>query len=92
LNNYATALASAKKFEEAIPYFEKATYINPKYDEGKFNLAYSYTQLGNYEKALDWLSKVDTIANPKTEEEVKKNKAILDNKANFTNAIMEKKR
>ena len=91
LNNYATALASAKKFEEAIPYFEKATYINPKYDEGKFNLAYSYTQLGNYDKALDWLSKVDTIANPKTKEEVKKNKAILDNKANFTNAIREKK-
>ena len=90
LNNYATALATAKQYTEAIPLFEKAVEINPKYDEGKFNLAYSHTQLGNYDTALRWLSKVDTIANPKTPDEVKKNKAILDNLASFTQSIQSK--
>ncbi len=91
LNNYATALASNKRYNDAIPIFEKAVQINPKYDEGKFNLAFSYTQLGNYPAALDWLTKVDTIPNPKTSEEVQKNKAILDNLANFKRSIDERK-
>jgi O-antigen ligase len=90
LNNYATALAKLEKYPEAIPYFEKAVEINPKYDEGKFNLAFSYTQLGEYQHALDWLAKVDTIANPKNEDDVKKNKGLLDNKANFLKSIEEK--
>jgi O-antigen ligase len=90
LNNYATALAKLEKYPEAIPYFEKAVEINPKYDEGKFNLAFSYTQLGEYQRALDWLAKVDTIANPKSEEDRKKNKGLLDNKATFLKSIEEK--
>lgn len=90
LNNYATALASAKKYAEAIPIFEKAIEINPKYDEGKFNLAYSHTELGNYTVAMDWLTKVDTIPNPKTPDEVQKNKFILENLANFKNTIQQK--
>jgi O-antigen ligase len=90
LNNYATVLASVKQYEAAIPIFEKAVEINPKYDEGKFNLAYSHTQLGNYTAAMDWLNKVDTIPNPKTSDEVEKNKSILSNLANFRTTIQQK--
>ncbi len=90
LNNYATALATVKQFETAIPIFEKAITINPKYDEGKFNLAFSHTQLGNYTAAMDWLNKVDTIPNPKTPDEVQKNKTILTNLANFRTTIQQK--
>jgi O-antigen ligase len=92
LNNYATALATTKRYNEAIPIFEQAVQINPKYDEGKFNLAYSHTQLGNYPLALDWLTKVDTIPNPQTPDEVQKNKLTLGNLATFRKSIEEKQR
>lgn len=90
LNNYATALATQEKFSEAIPYFEKAVEINPKYDEGKFNLAFSYTQLKQYDKAMEWVMRVDTIPNPPSEMERKKNRSILENKATFIKSIQEK--
>jgi O-antigen ligase len=90
LNNYATSLAAEKRYLEAIPLFEKAVGINPRYDEGKFNLAYSHYQLGNYPLALDWISRVDTIVNPRTDDERKKNKSILDNKATFEQTIQAK--
>ena len=83
INNYATALIRTGKFREAIPLFEQALNINPLYDEGKFNLSYSWFSLGDTTRALEWLDRVDTIPNPPTEQERVKNRAILKQKAEF---------
>jgi O-antigen ligase len=87
INNYASALAAEKRYEEAIPFFKKAIEINPKYDEGKFNLAFSYYHLNDRATALEWLQKVDTIPNPQSEADRAKNKATLSTKATFLKTI-----
>lgn len=87
INNYASALVRAKRYGEAIELYQKALAINPRYDEGKFNIAYSWYALGDYAKALDWLARVDTIPNPPGEDERKKNAATLKQKADFEKAI-----
>ena len=92
INNYASALVRAKRYGEAIELYQKALTINPRYDEGKFNIAYSWYALGDYTKALDWLSRVDTIPNPPGEDERKKNAATLQQKADFEKAIRERMR
>lgn len=79
INNYASALLTMKKNQEAIPLLEKAVEINPRYDEGKFNLAYAWAHLGDFQKAESWLAKVDTITNPTTLDERQKNEKILKN-------------
>ena len=83
INNYASALLSLKKNHEAIPLLEKAVEINPRYDEGKFNLSYAWTQLGDLQKAESWLDKVDTIPNPTTLDERQKNEKTLKNLSVF---------
>ncbi|MCC6410873.1 MAG: O-antigen ligase family protein [Saprospiraceae bacterium] len=83
INNYCSSLLTLHKNQEAIPLLEKAVEINPRYDEGKFNLAYAWTQLGDFEKANSWLNKVDTIPNPTTLDERQKNEKILQNLAVF---------
>lgn len=88
LNNYASALAASGKYQDAIPHFEKAIQINPKYDEGKFNLAYCYMQLNQSQKALDWVNKADTIPNPQTPDELKKNKMVKETKAAYLDNIL----
>lgn len=60
LNNYASILVKKGKFREALPIFERTLEINPKYDEGKFNMSYAYFQLGEFQKALDFVNSVDT--------------------------------
>jgi len=87
INNYASALVRANRFREAIALYEKALSINPRYDEGKFNIAYSWYALGDYQQALDWLSKVDTIPNPQVEDERLKNQKALKQKAEFEQTI-----
>ncbi|HAD11019.1 MAG TPA: hypothetical protein DCF33_01140, partial [Saprospirales bacterium] len=42
INNYASALVKVGKHQNAIPLYEKALGINPRYDEGKFNLSFVY--------------------------------------------------
>ena len=83
INNYASALLTLKRNQEAIPLLEKAIDINPRYDEGKFNLAYGWTQLGDFQKAESWLDKVDTIPNPTTLDERQKNEKTLKNLSAF---------
>lgn len=87
LNNYASALVKNNQFTDAIPLFEKTVEINPKYDEGKFNLAYSWYNLGDTTKALQWVQRVDTIPNPKTPDEVKKNAELKRKQAVFVERI-----
>lgn len=87
INNYATALLRAGRHNDAIPLFENALAINPKYDEGKFNLAYAWFTMGDRDKAMAWLARVDTIPNPPTDDERQKNRATLAKKAEFIKAI-----
>lgn len=73
INNYASALVKAGRFREAVPLYEKAVEINPRYEDGKFNLAYTWYQAGDLPKAMAWINRMDTIPNPKTEDDFRKN-------------------
>jgi O-antigen ligase len=90
VNNYALSLVTNKSYQEAITYFERAVAINPRYDEGKFNLAYTHLQLRDTATAIAWVNRVDTIANPKTRDEVEKNQFILRNKQQYLNGLQRK--
>lgn len=83
LNNYASALIQNGNYREAIPLLEKTVDINPRFNEGKLNLTYSWYQLGDYPKALDWLQRVDTIPNPQNELDRQKNQLAKTRKAEF---------
>ena len=90
INNYASALVKSKRFSEAIPLYEKVVEINPRYDDGKFNLAYTWYQAGDIPKALEWLDRMDTIPNPKTDEERRKNAFTRQRQADFRKVIESK--
>ena len=40
-NNLGFCLAQQEKYEQAIPYFESCLAINSKFEEARFNLAFS---------------------------------------------------
>lgn len=61
LNDYASCLVQLKKYKEAIEIYQKVLFINPKFEDAMFNLSYAYSQVGEYEKALDWLRKTKTL-------------------------------
>jgi tetratricopeptide (TPR) repeat protein len=92
INNYATVLAKLGRFDAAIPLFEKALQINPRYDEGKFNLCYVYCQMSDYARAEAWLTRVDTIRNPGNEADREKNRATLQQLEIFRKVLAEKPR
>ncbi|MCC6280865.1 MAG: O-antigen ligase family protein [Saprospiraceae bacterium] len=77
MHNYASALLKRGDTQQAISILEQAVAINPKYDEGKFNISYAYLQVENYPKALEWLQRIDTIPNPQTEDARRKNRETL---------------
>ena len=58
LNDYGATLARLNLMKEAIPVFEQAIKINPRYEEAIFNLAYVLAQSGRYDEAMDWLKKI----------------------------------
>lgn len=90
INNYASALVKLKRYTEAIPLFEKALTINPRYDEGKFNLAFVHFQLNNLDQSRAWLTKVDTIANPNNPVDREKNQMTKKRLSEFQKVISEK--
>lgn len=92
LNNYASVLVKTNQYQEAIKLFEKALTINPKYDEGKFNLSFVYTQMGDFEKAQSWLNQVDTIPSPSTAADRAKNDQTLQRLRSFQKALHEKQK
>lgn len=51
-NNVAIALMNLKRVSEAVPHYEKALSISPKYVEVLNNLGNAYMQLGRNEDAL----------------------------------------
>lgn len=91
INNYASALVQHKDIPAAIKLYEKTLEINPKYDEGKFNLSYAYFQLGDYARSLEYANAVDTIVGAKTPDELAKNRAVLQRRETFIREIQKKK-
>lgn len=87
MNNYASALVKSGRYGEAIPIYEKVLEINPKYEDGKFNLSYTEYMAGNIQKALYWLDAVDTIPKPSTETDQQKNAGIRKRQAEFRAVI-----
>lgn len=77
LNDYASALSASGKTRESIAWYLKALAINPRLDEAKLNLAYEHLESGDYQTALEWLAKVDTIANPSNAYDRQKNAYTL---------------
>jgi len=51
-NNYANALAEQQKFEDALPFYEKALMLDRKYVDAWNNRAIAYSALGNYDAAI----------------------------------------
>ena len=87
INNYASALVKNGDIPAAIKLYEKTLEINPKYDEGKFNLSYAYFQLGDYARSLEYVNAVDTIVGAKTPDELAKNRAVLERRETFVREI-----
>ena len=62
LNNYGSTLVQLEAYAEAIPLYEQALKINPKFDEGLFNMSIAYYHLGKYQEALQCINR--TTSNP----------------------------
>ena len=55
-NNYGVELSQHhQKFEESVPYFQKAIAIDRKYPDPHNNLAVAYAQLNNIDQAIEAL-------------------------------------
>jgi tetratricopeptide (TPR) repeat protein len=92
INNYASTLVKLNRYQESLPLFEKALSINPRYDEGKFNLSFVYYQMGDYTRSGEWLTRVDTIARPTNPEDREKNRNTLKRLEEFTKVLHEKQK
>ena len=67
INNYASTLVQVGQYEKAIPLYHDALKINPKFEDGMFNLSYSYFQLNLFEEAKVWAEKTKKDLNKKAE-------------------------
>jgi tetratricopeptide (TPR) repeat protein len=67
LNDYASCLVQLKDFQGARDLYLQVMFINPKFEDGMFNLAYVNAQLGDFEKAHEWVNK--TKNDPEKREE-----------------------
>ncbi len=90
VNNYASALVRDGHYRESVPLFEKALEINPRFEDGKFNLSYVLYQLGDYSKALECIDGIDTVANPQTSDARLRNAQLLKRQTDFRKTIEEK--
>lgn len=61
LNDYASTLVQLRKYQEAIEIYKKVLFINPRFEEAMFNISYSYSQINNFDKALEWVGKTKTL-------------------------------
>lgn len=53
ISNYATALATTKDYTAAVTLYLRCLEINPKFEDGIFNLAFCYVNMAQYDKALE---------------------------------------
>lgn len=87
INNYASALVGSKRFREAIPLYKKALEINPRFDEGKFNMAFVLFNIGERDKALEWLERIEAAPPGASATERQKSEDLLKRKAEFIRVI-----
>lgn len=74
-------LRKQKKFEEAIPFYEKSIELNGDYYPSLFYLGSSYFALKNYEKAKEYFEMtLQKTKSKKIEKAVKKNLKVCDEK------------
>lgn len=67
INNMGTIKVESGHFEEALPIFDEAIRINPRFEDALFNKAYCLSQLGQISQALKIVEEVPTES-PKKEE------------------------
>ncbi|MBK8502384.1 MAG: O-antigen ligase family protein [Saprospiraceae bacterium] len=67
LNDFASCLVQLKDFEGARDLYLQVMFINPKFEDGMFNLAYVYSQLSDFEKAYEWVNKTQSDPDRKKE-------------------------
>ncbi len=65
LNDYASTIVQLRKYPEAIEIYKKVLFINPRFEDAKFNISYAYAQVRNFDKALEWLEKTTTLPDKK---------------------------
>lgn len=61
MNDYASCLVQLKKYNEAIEIYKKVLFINPRFEDAMFNISYAYSQVNEFDKALDWVRKTKTL-------------------------------
>ena len=76
LNDFASCLVQLNDFEGARDLYLQVMFINPKFEDGMFNLAYVYAQIGDFENAFIWLNR--TTSNPKKKEEFTREIKVLE--------------
>ncbi|MFN8302968.1 MAG: O-antigen ligase family protein [Saprospiraceae bacterium] len=81
INNYASALATSRQYEQAATMYEQALDINPRYGEGQLNLAFARLKLGDTLRAAEIASRLDTIPGPQNDEDRAKNRQLLEKRA-----------
>lgn len=59
INNYGSGLVQNESYSEAVDVYLKALAINPKFEDGMFNIAFSYLKLEQFEEAMSWVDKVE---------------------------------
>ena len=67
INNIGTIKVESGNFQEALPFFDEAIRINPRFEDALFNKAYCLSQLGEISEALQIVEKVPTESARKRE-------------------------
>lgn len=67
INNIGTIKVESGDFQEALPFFDEAIRINPRFEDALFNKAYCLSQLGEISQALQIVEDVPTESPRKRE-------------------------
>lgn len=65
LNDYASCLVHQNKFKEAIDVYKKVLFINPRFEDAMFNISYTYAQVQDFDKAIEWVQKTKLLPDKK---------------------------
>ncbi len=67
INNIGTIRVESGHFKDALPFFDEAIRINPRFEDALFNKAYCLSQLGQITEALTIVEEVPTESSKKKE-------------------------
>ncbi|MDH3648101.1 MAG: tetratricopeptide repeat protein, partial [Saprospiraceae bacterium] len=81
-NNLATTYVQEKRFDEAIPLYEQALRINPRFEEALFNMAFCLYSIGKPDEALEKVLRIPTESERKAVFIQEITKAIESNQKN----------